>query len=153
MKTVQATDRLVSIWISLEQPPSRDEMGALVRQALAERGLAPWPEVEAEWFAAGEDTLVIARPGHIGRVGFAFDGLDALLAGALSNAPGDSSLYAVPGGYILTVDRAAAGPALYEFGDAFPAGADWEAHAAEQGGRLIQGDAIAVLRRYFGDQL
>ena len=153
MRTVQATDKLVSIWISREQPPGRREMGALVRQALAERGLAPWPEVEAECFAAGEDTLLIARPGRPSRAGFFFADLEALLAAALANAPGESSLYAAPGGYILTVDRAAAGPALYEFGDAFPAGADWEAHAAEQGRPLIRGDAIAALGRYFGGQV
>lgn len=153
MRTVQATDRLVSIWISREQPPTRYELRALVRQALAERGLAPWPEVEAEWFASGEDTLLIARPGRAHRAGFLFPDLDSLLAGVLANGPGESSLYAAEEGYILTVDRAAAGPGLYEFGDAFAAGADWETHAAEQGRRLLSGDAIAVLRRTFGGRM
>ena len=149
MKTVQATDRLVSIWISLEAPPTGAEMRRLVRQALAERGLPLWSDMEAECFAAGEDTLLIARPGHSRRAAFYFPDLEPLLAGALANADAASSLYALERGYILTVDRRGAGPALYEFGREVRAAAEWEDHAAEQGRRLLRDDAIAALRRYF----
>ena len=151
MRTVQATDTAVSIWISGERPPAGAEMRRLVGQALAERGLEPWPEVEAEWFAAGEDTLVIARPGRVRRIGFRFDELETLLAGALACADGESALYSAEPGYILVADRTAAGPALYEFGRAVPVPDGWEIHAAEQGRLLIRRGAIAALRRFFGE--
>ena len=149
MKTVQATETAVSIWISREQAPSRTQMLALIRQALAERGLTPWPETEAECFAAGEDTLVIARPGHSRRTAWYFADLEALLAGALACPGGDSDLYAVPGGYVLTLAPEAAGPALGEFGESFPVVPEWEIHAREQGMCLIRHSAIDDLRRYF----
>lgn len=149
MKTVQATETAVSIWISREQAPSRAQMLELIRQALAERGLTPWEETEAECFAAGEDTLVIARPGHPRRAAFYFGDLEALLAGALSCADGDSSLYIAGDGYALTVEPEAAGPALMEFAEPFPVVPEWEVHAREQGMCLIREGAIADLRRYF----
>ena len=149
MISVQATDRLVSLWVSREAPPSRERMLCLVRQALAERGLAPWPETEAECFAAGEDTLIIARPVRPGRRAFIFPDLEALLGGALRCPPGESALYTVGEGYILTVAPEAAAPALYEFGESCGAGPLWEAHAREQGMCLIREDAVAVLCRHF----
>ena len=149
MKTIQATETAVSIWFSREEVPSRGQMLGLIRQALTERGLKPWPETEAECFAAGEDTLVIARPAHIRRHGVYFDDLETLLAGVFSCRPGESSLYAVEDGYVLTVGSEAAGPALYEFGQEYMTGEDWEAHAAEQRMCLIKDTAITDLRRYF----
>ena len=149
MKTVQATDTAVSIWISREEPPSRAQMLRLVRQALADRGLAPWPETEAECFAAGQDTLVIARPGHPRRAAFYFGDLEDLLGGAFSCPAGDSALYAVGEGYVLAVAPEAAGPGLYEYGRPYEAGPLWEVHAREQGMCLIREDAAAVLSRYF----
>ncbi len=148
MKTVQATDTAVSIWISREAAPTREQMLSLVRQALEERGLAPWAETEAECFAAGEDTLVIARPVH-GRQGFFFADLEALLGGALACADVPSSLYVTEDGYLLAVAADGAAPALYEYGQARPVNAGWEAHAAEQGACLIREDAVACLRRFF----
>ena len=150
MMTVQATDTAVSIWITREEPPTGAGLRLLVRQALAERGLAPWEEMEAECFAAGEDALVIARPVRGRRPAFYFPDLEALLAGALACADGPSALYAVQEGYVLAVDRQAAGPGLYEFGRADSVSAAWEIHAAEQGRALINRDAIGTLRRYFG---
>lgn len=149
MKTVQVTPTAVSIWISRERAPDRAQMLELIRQALAERGLAPWEETEAECFAAGEDTLVIARPGHPRRAAFHFGDLEALLAGALSCADGDSSLYIGPDGYVLTLAHEAAAPMLSEFGEPFPATPEWEVHAREQGLCLLRENAIADLRRYF----
>lgn len=149
MKTVQATETAVSIWITREEVPTRAQMLALIRQALAERGLPLWEETEAECFACGEDTLVIARPGQPRRAAFFFGDLEALLAGALRCADGESSLYAAGGGYILTATRPAAGPALLEYGEAYPVTADWEVHAREQGMCLMREGAIAGLRRWF----
>ncbi len=149
MRTVQATETAVSIWITREQAPSRAQMLELIRQALAERGLAPWEETEAECFAAGEDTLVIARPGHPRRAGYFFGDLEALLAGAFSCADGPSALYNAGDGYVLTVEPEAAGPALAEYGDTFPVTAEWEVHAREQGMCLMGENAIACLRRHF----
>ena len=149
MKTVQATDRLVSLWVSREAPPSREQMLRLVREALAERGLAPWPETEAECFAAGEDTLIIARPARPRRCAFYFSDLETLLGGALRCPPAASALYAAGDGYILALDPEGVCPALYEYGE--PCGADalWEAWAGERGMCLIREDAVAALGRHF----
>ena len=149
MISVQATDRLVSLWVSREAPPSRERMLCLVRQALAEQGLAPWAETEAECFAAGEDTLIIARPVRPSRRAFYFSDLETLLGGALRCPPGESSLYTSGEGYILTVAPEAAVPALREFGESCEAGPLWEVHAREQGMCLIRENAVAVLRRHF----
>ena len=149
MISVQATDRLVSLWVSREAPPTRERMLCLVRQALAERGLPPWAETEAECFAAGEDTLIIARPVRPRRRAFYFSDLEALLGGALRCPPGESALYTPGEGYILTVAPEAAALALREFGETYEAGPLWEEHAREQGMCLIREDAIAVLSRYF----
>ena len=153
MMQVQASDTAVSIWVSREQAPAGQALRRLVRRALAERGLAPWDAVEMECFAAGEDALIIARPVRNGRPAFYFEQLEPLLAGALRCADGPSALYTYAGGYLLAVDKRAAGPALYEFGRARYVRPEWECHAAEQGGCLIPDNAIATLRRYFGGQL
>ncbi len=149
MRTVQATDTAVSIWFSRENAPSRQQMLSLVRQALVERGLDPWSSTEAECFAAGEDTLVIARPGQPHRLAFYFEELETLLGGVMGCAEGESSLYAEGEGYILTAVPEAAGPALYEFGRETPLSAAWETHGEEQGRLLIRDTAISDLRRYF----
>ncbi len=149
MKTVQATETAVSIWITHEQAPTREQMLRLVRQALADHGLDPWPETEAECFAAGEDTLVIARPAHARRPAFCFGDLEDLLGGAMPCPDGDSSLYAVGEGYVLALGPEEVRPSLYEYGQAGCVTAGWEAHAREQGLCLIRGEAVAVLRRYF----
>ncbi len=148
MRTIEATDKLVSIWISREAPPGRRELLALVRQTLEERGLAPWPETEAECFRTEQDTLIIARPGRA-ILGFWFGELESLLAGAFACGDGESSLYALPEGYLLTVDRTSAPPALWEYGQERAVSADWERHADEQGMTLLRGAALADLRRYF----
>ena len=148
MRTVQATETAVSIWITEEAAPTKAQMLDLVRQALAERGLAPWAETEAECFAAGADTLVIARPGHR-RAAFYFGDLEALLAGALRCADGESSLYKMGDGYVLTTGAETVCPALLEFGDTYTAAPDWECHAREQGMCLLRDRAVADLRRYF----
>lgn len=149
MRTVQATETAVSIWFSHEDIPTREQVLCLVRQALAERGIAPWQWLEMECFAAGEDALVIARPAHDVRPAFYFDDLEALLGGALACGDGDSSLYKAEEGYILTVDEEGAGPALYEYGEACTVSGLWEHHAREQGLCLMEGTAISQLRRYF----
>ncbi|MCC8357118.1 MAG: adaptor protein MecA [Oscillospiraceae bacterium] len=150
MRTVQATENAVSIWFSQEEAPPQQQVLRLVRSALEERGLAPWPETEAECFAAGADTLVIARPAAHS-AGFYFEDLESLLAGALACPDGESDLYAVPDGYILTAAADVAVPALYEFGTPRRVLPDWAAHAAEQGQRLAASDAIATLRYWFSD--
>ena len=149
MRLVQATETAVSIWITRERAPSRAQMLELIRQALAERGLGPWEETEAECFAAGEDTLVIARPGHSRPAAFYFGDLETLLAGALRCGDGDSALYRAGGGYVLSVTPEAVCPALFEYGDPFPVTAEWEVHAREQGMCLIREGAVGDLRRFF----
>lgn len=153
MIEIQAADRVVSIRFVGEQPPAGRALERLVRRALAERGLAPWEGMQAECFAAGQDALVIARPVRDCRPGFYFSELEELLAGALACADGPSALYTYADGYLLAADAGAAGPALYEFGQALRVRQAWERHAAEQGMCLIPENAIAALRRYFGRQL
>ena len=149
MRTVQATDTAVSIWITREAAPTGEQMLRLVRQALEDQGLAPWRETEAECFAAGEDTLVIARPGRARRVGFYFCGLEELLGGALACPEAESCLYVLEDGYMLVLAPEHAAPSLYEYGERQSVGADWEEHAREQGMCLIRNGALGTLRRFF----
>ena len=149
MRTVQAAATAVSIWFSGEDVPDRAGLLALVRQTLADRGLPPWPDVEAECFAAGGDALIIARPAAR-RLAFAFPELEALLAGALACPDGPSSLYdAGADGYILTAAPEAASPALRAWGEPAGVTADWEVHAREQGLCLMDGAAISELKHWF----
>lgn len=149
MKTIQAASTAVSIWITREEAPTGQALLGLIRQALAERGLTPWSETEVECFAAGEDTLVIARPAQRLRPAFYFAELETLLSGVLSMAGGEGSLYALDDGYLLAVAEDAAAPGLYEYGRAMPVSSDWEVHAREQGRCIIEKNAAEVLRRHF----
>ena len=149
MRTVQATDRLVSIWIDREEAPTREQMLCLVRQALADRGLTPWPQTEAECFAVGEETLLIARPGPGRRLAFYFGDLEALLEAARALPDGESSLYTYGDGYVLALPAEAGRTALWEYGRALEPGGEWELHVREQGGCLLDGDALDRLRRAF----
>lgn len=153
MIEIQAADSAVAIRFVGERPPAGRALESLVRRALAERGLPPWAEMRAECFAAGQDALIIARPVRDSRPAFYFAGLEELLAGALACADGPSALYTYGDGYLLAVDTGAAGPALYEYGEALFVREAWERHAAEQGRCLIPEGAIAALRGYFGRQL
>lgn len=148
MRTVQATESAVSIWFSQEDAPSRRQLLLLVRKALEERGLPPWPATEAECFAAGEETLVIARPAAHA-LGFYFDDLESLLAGARACPGGETSLYTEGEGYVLTLAPEEGCPALYEYGAPWPVRPGWEIHAREQGRCLLAGDAAQALCRFF----
>lgn len=149
MRSVQVSDRTVTMWFSGEKAPGGRKLAALVRRTLEERGMEPWAETEAERFDAGEDTLVIARPGPPRPRAFFFPGLEELLTGALSCPDGPSALYRTEGGYLLTVAPENVRPGLYEFGavTALPLG--WEDHAREQGRCVTAGNAVADLRRAF----
>lgn len=149
MKMVQAADTAVSIWITREEVPTGKALLTLIRQALAERGLTPWPSAEIECFAAGEDTLVIARPAHARRPAFYFPELETLLSGALCVAEEEGTLYGAGEGYLLALRPEAVVPALYEYGAASSVTAGWEVHAREQGRCLIEQHAAGVLRRHF----
>ena len=149
MRTVRATETSVSIWLSQEETPPEGQMLALIRQALAAQGLDPWPETEAECFAAGGDTLIIARPVHPRRPAFYFDDLEALLAGIADCPDRGGSLYTYGDGYLLALPPEASAPALYEHGLAGSVTADWEVHAREQGQCLIRDTAVFDLRRCF----
>lgn len=149
MRTVQATQTAVSIWVTREDMPTKGQLLALVRQALSERGLDPWPSTEAECFTAGGDALIIARPGHERQCGFYFPDLEPLLDAVAATADGESALYSAAGGYVLAVAPEAAGPALWEYGESFQLDEAWEAHAREQGLCLMPEGAIGGLRRCF----
>ena len=145
----QVAERSVLIWFFREDVPGRSQLIALVRRALENEGLRPWPRTEAECFSSGENTLLIARPAYSRETAFLFGDLEALLAGALCCPDGRSSLYAADGGYVLTLCPESVCPGLYEFGVPVPFSEDHEVHAAEQGMRLLHENAIADLRRFF----
>lgn len=62
MRVVQVAERAVAIWFVQEEAPPLRTMLSLVRGALAGSGYEPWHTAEAECFAAGDETLLIARP-------------------------------------------------------------------------------------------
>ena len=146
MRTVYAAESAVSILISGEAPPYRRQLLAMVRNALEEAGLQPWDEMEADCFQAGEETLLLARPGRETRY-FRFESGEALRAAASGCAGDGGSLYCAGGGYILSVPSGSAGPALYEFGTRAALSPDWELHAREQGLCILEDGAMDALRR------
>ena len=149
MRITEASPAAVTILFTGEPVPAWRALTSLVRRTLRERGLAPWSAAETECFRAGEDTLVIARPGELRRRAFFFPDLETLLGGVSGCPAGQSSLYALEEGYLLAAEGGMVCPSLYEFGEERPLRPDWETHAAEQGGLLLEGDAAADLRRWF----
>ena len=147
MRVVEATDRAVSIWLSGEDLHGPGCMTELVRQALNEAGLRPWTCAEADVFTAGEEVLLIARPGRL--KGFYFSDLQALIRGALACADVPSALYLCPDGYLLVLSPKDARSGLYQTGDPRCLAPDWERHAAEHGIFLLTRDAVRMLRAYF----
>lgn len=147
MRVVEATDKAVSIWLSGEDLHGLGSMTKLVRQALNEAGLRPWTSAEADVFTAGEEVLLIARPGRL--KGFYFSDLGALIRGALACSDVPSALYLCPDGYLLVLSPKDARPELYQAGVPRYLAPDWECHAAEQGVFLLTRDAVRTLRSYF----
>lgn len=152
MRTVQVTDKAVTIRLSGEPVPDKRALAGMVRRALEGEGLVPWGETEAECFSDGEETLIIARPGRARRA-FFFRDLEALLAGVLCCPAGESSLYAAPGGgYLLMAAPEIVRPGLYEFGAPVPMSPEREAHLREHGRCIAAAEAAADLRRHFATE-
>lgn len=149
MRSVDSEGKTVTIRLSGETAPARAAVLRLVRQTLEENGFAPWEETEAECFAAGEEILVIARPGEARRRLFCFPDLESLLTAAACMQAEDGAVYAAEDGYILALPSGAAGPAMYEFGRELRLSPQWEHHAREQGRCLLPERAPAVLRERF----
>lgn len=149
MRSIQTEKNAVAIRLSGEAVPGRGEVLRLVRQALEESGCAPWPETEAECFAAGDEVLVLARPAAERPRAFLFSELEALLAGTDCTPAAEGALYAAEDGYILTLPAAGVCPAMYEFGRELRLPPLWEHHAREMGRCLIPENAAAVLRKAF----
>lgn len=149
MRSIQAEEKAVTIRLSGEPAPEREEVLRMVRQALEESGYAPWSETEAECYAAGEEILVIARPGEEKRKAFFFPELETLLAGAAGLSGEDGAVYAAEDGYILLLPPESVRPALYEFGRELRLPRLWECHAREQGRCVLAERAAAVLRKMF----
>lgn len=152
MRSMTVSDRAVTIWFSGEEVPGDRALAALVRRALRERGMKLWRETEAERFDAGEETLVIARPGPARPQGFWFPGLDELLAGVMTCPEGPSALYRARNGYLLVLRPEDVRPGLYEFGEPVRVTSEWEAHAREQGQLLLREEAVNDLRRAFATE-
>lgn len=63
MCVIHTAERAVVIWFLQEGAPSRERQLTMVRGALASAGFQPWRSTEAEVFSAGDETLLLARPG------------------------------------------------------------------------------------------
>jgi len=63
MRVIQTANRAVTIWFIGETAPPLAKTMALVRGSLRHAGFDPWLHTEAECFTAGNETLIIARPG------------------------------------------------------------------------------------------
>ena len=148
MQRIEAGPHSVAIWLSGEPLPDRHAIPGLVQNILSRQGFAPWPEVEAECYAGGEDTLILARPGHPRPLGFYFADQESLLTAALSCPGGESSLYRLKNGYLLTVPQENVPLPLYEHGDGVLLSPLWEAHGKEQDMCLAEGDALGDLKRF-----
>lgn len=60
MEIICATAASAALFVPGE--PDMRSAAALVRLALAERGLSPWPRTELELFAGEGGSLILARP-------------------------------------------------------------------------------------------
>lgn len=148
MQRIEAGEHAVAIWLSGEPIPDRHAIPGLVRNILSRRGFAPWPEVEAECYAGGAEALILARPGHPRPLGFYFADSETLLAAALSCPDGESSLYRLEKGYLLTVPRENVPLPLYEHSEGVPLSPLWETHGKEQDMCLMEGSALGDLKRF-----
>lgn len=132
MRSIQTEENAVTIWVTGEPAPEGGEVLRLVRRALAEGGFSPWPDTTAECFASGEDVLVLARPGEPRRGAYLFPDREALSACARAVPWEGGAVYAVPEGYILTLEAREAPPGIAEFGDELQLHPLWEAYARER---------------------
>ena len=147
MRSIETEEKAVTIRLTGEPTPSRAELMWLVRLALEARGFPAWEDTEAECFTAGEEILVIARPGERRRA-FFFDDMDALLT-AVSGSIGDGAVYAVPEGYVLIPAPGKAPPILREFGREMRLPPLWEVFARERGWRIVPEGGTSVLANAF----
>ena len=146
MRSIWTNCDRVTIMVSGEPVPGRAEVLSLVRRALAEEGFPPWQEVRADCYCAGEDTLVLARPGERRRPAFYFRDEESLLACARSVPAEGGVLFAVPEGFVLTMEPGQTVEGLYEFGEALRLHPLWETAAAERDFCLFPEKAMEKLR-------
>ena len=147
MRTVRTGEKAVQIWLSGEPVPEAKDILAIVRGALAERGFLPWPETQAECFAAGEDVLVLARPAAPRRRAFYFDGRESLLACAHVLPGTGGAVYGLPrGGFLMTLEAAELNEAIFEFADERSLHPLWETFAREHGLCVIPENALEKLK-------
>ena len=149
MQRIEAGPDSVVIWLSGEPVPDRLSIPCLVRKILIRQGLEPWPEVEAECYSGGVDTLILARPVPPHPVGFFFENLEELLSATRTCPAAESSLYRLEDGYLLTVLPEDSPLSFYEHGRSVPLSPLWEFHGKDQGMCLMEGSAIGELKRFF----
>ena len=149
MRTVHTDGKTVTIRISGEAPPGRDRLLAMVRETLEEGGFAAWEDTEADCFLSDAEALVIARPGTVRGRAYFFPGLEELLAGVRCAAGEEGALYAVPGGYVLTLPPEEACAGLCEFGEERRLHPLWETFAREHGMELLSRRAPEELKNRF----
>ena len=149
MRTIRVEPETVTIWISGEELPEREEVLALVRRSLAEEGFDPWEQTEAECFEAGRELLVIARPAPARQAAFFLPSVESLVAFAEAAPEAEGSVYAARRGYIWTMPPSSVRPGMYDFAEPQTLHPMWEVHAREQGRCIIPENAGQVLRQSF----
>ena len=145
MRTIETTPQCVAIRLSHEPVPARAELLRLVGQALKADGYAPWPGVEWDCFVAGEETLLLARPGAVPLAGVWAADRNTLHAMALACGGGPGALYEREGSYLLLMDESQIPPALYEFGQVILLPRLYTAHVREHFRTVFAENALSAL--------
>lgn len=131
---------------------SGDKARQLVRNALKEKGVAPWIEMEIELFSCAQSLLIMARRARRRTYRFVFRDSEALLSAVAGSADEISSrLTLYEDTFYLDIEETEEKipSALFEFGDPAPLDPDFSAHIAEHGKQLIDHFAISTLKEKF----
>jgi len=149
MQQIEAGPDSVAIWLSGEPVRDPRSIPALVLNILIRHGLPPWPDMEAECYSGGEETLILARPRPPRLMFFFFETQEALLC-ALTFCPEQNiSLYRLETGYLLSLPGGNIPLSFYEHGRTAPLSPLWQAHGKDQGLCLAESCSARELMRFF----
>lgn len=146
MRTIQVSEKAVTIRCTAGEIAGGGDVLRLVRRTLDAAGAEPWPEIEAECFGAGEEKLVIARPSRRRRA-FFFADREALEAVLALGPSGARCVYETADGFLLTLPPEEDCLRYREFGEPAALRPGWEEHAREQGLLREEGGGGRAVRR------